>query len=61
DYFIRIRGSYQSVKSKAELLTLLHDHQKELQKYIKKSKLDFRRSRENLLVMTTEYYDQIAK
>jgi hypothetical protein len=61
DYYIRIRGSYQRVKSKTELLTLLHDHQKEIQKYIKKNKQNFRRSRENLLIMTAEYYDQIAK
>lgn len=61
DYYIRIRGSYQRVKSKTELLTLLHDHQKEIQKFIKKNKLNFRKSRENLLIITAEYYDQIAK
>ena len=61
NYYIRSGGSYQHVKSMAELLMLLHDHQKEIQKYIKKTKLNFRKDRENLLIMTAGYYDQIAK
>jgi hypothetical protein len=61
NYYIRISGSYQRVKSKSELLALMHDHQKEIQKYIKKTKLNFRKNGENLLILTAEYYDQIAK
>lgn len=61
NYYIRIAGHYQHVKSKTELLTLLHDHQKEIQRYIKKAKLSFRKDKENLLIQTAEYYDQIAK
>jgi hypothetical protein len=61
DYYIRTGSSYQHVKSKSELLMLLRDHQKEIQKYIKKTRLNFRKNRENLLILTVEYYDQIAK
>ena len=61
NYYIRTGGSYQHVKSKSELLMLMRDHQKEIQKYIKKTKLNFRKNRENLLILTAEYYDQIAK
>lgn len=61
NYYIRIGGTYQRVKSKSELLMLMHDHQKEIQKYIKKTKLNYRKNRENLLILTAEYYDQIAK
>jgi len=61
NYFIRTGGSYHRVKSKSELLTLMHDHQKEIQKYIKKIKLNFRKNRENLLILTAGYYDQITK
>jgi hypothetical protein len=61
NYYIKTGGSYRRVKSKVELLMLLHDHQKEIQKYIKKTKLNFRKNRENLLILTAEYYDQIAK
>jgi hypothetical protein len=61
NYYIRMGGSYQRVKSKSELLALMHDHQKEIQKYIKKVKLNFRNNREDLLIRTAEYYDQIAK
>ncbi|HEY2647946.1 MAG TPA: hypothetical protein VGI38_02095 [Puia sp.] len=61
NYYIRMGGSYQRVRSKSELLALMHDHQKEIQKYIKKVKLNFRNNREDLLIRTAEYYDQIAK
>ena len=60
-YYIRIAGVYQRIKSKKELLALMHDHQKEIQKYIKKTNLNFSKNRENLLILTAEYYDQIAK
>jgi hypothetical protein len=60
-YYIRIAGSYHHVKSQTELLTQIHDHQKEIQKYIKKTKLNFRKNRENLLVLAAVYYDQMAK
>ncbi len=61
NYFIRIGGTYQRVKSKSELLMLMRDHQKEIQKYIKKTKLNFSKNRENLLILAAGYYDQIAK
>jgi len=61
NYYIRTGDSYKHVKSKAELLLLLHDHQKEIQKYIKKTKLNFHTNKEDLLIRTAEYYDQIAK
>ncbi len=32
NFYIRINGSYHRVKSKTELLTLMRDHQKEIQK-----------------------------
>lgn len=60
-YYIKIAGAYEHVKSKTELLALMHDHQKEIQKYIKKSNLSFRKNREDLLILTAKYYDQIAK
>jgi hypothetical protein len=60
-YYIKKAGVYQRVKSKTELLGLMHDHQKEIQKYIKKTNLNFRKDREDLLIRTVEYYDQIAK
>jgi hypothetical protein len=60
-YYIRKGASYQHVKSKSDLLMLMHDHQKEIQKYIKRTKLNFRKNRENLLILAAGYYDQIAK
>jgi hypothetical protein len=61
DFYVRIGGSYQRVKSKTELLELMHNHKKEVQKYINKTGLNFRRNRQNLLILSVVYYDQIAK
>ena len=61
DYYIRIGSSYHRIKSKADLLPLLYDHQKEIQKYIKKTKPDFRRTKESAFILTVEFYDQIKK
>jgi hypothetical protein len=61
NYYIKIGNSYKRVKSNGELLELMHDHQKEIQKFIKKNKLNFRRNKENGLIQVAGYYDQIAK
>jgi hypothetical protein len=60
-YYMKKAGAYHRVNSKTELLGLMHDHQKEIQKYIKKNNLNFRKNREDLLIRTAEYYDQIEK
>jgi len=61
DYYIKTGNTYQRVKSKSELLDILADHQKELQRMIKKNKLNFRKDKENAMVQSAEYYDQIPK
>jgi hypothetical protein len=61
DYFIRSGNTYRRVKSTGELTDILHDHQKEIRRFMKKNKLNFRRDKENTLIQVAGYYDQIAK
>jgi hypothetical protein len=61
NYYIKTGNSYRIVKSNGELLGILHDHQKDIQRFIKKNKLKFRKDKENTLIQVAGYYDQIAK
>jgi hypothetical protein len=61
NYYIKIGNGYKRVKSDGELIDLLTGHRKEIQKFIKKNKLKFRRDKENVLIRVAWYYDQISK
>ena len=59
-YFIKKGNSFIRVKSKNEMFDIFPDHQKEIQLFIKKNKLNFRKDEENTLTQVAAYYDQIA-
>ncbi|HEY4936224.1 MAG TPA: hypothetical protein VII44_06580 [Puia sp.] len=59
-YFIKKGNKYLRVKSKRELLDILNDRQKDIQHFIKKNKLNFRKDKENTLIQVAGYYDQIT-
>jgi hypothetical protein len=61
DYYIKTGNIYKRVKSKTDFIESFPDHQKDIQHFIKKNKLNFHRDKENTLVKTAEYYDQITK
>jgi hypothetical protein len=61
NYYIKIGNVYKRVKSDGELIDLLMGHQKEIQKFIKKNKLKFRKDKDNVLTRVAGYYDQISK
>ena len=61
DYFIKSGNTYKRVKSAGQLTDILHDHQKEIRRFMKKNKLNFRRDRDNTLIQVAGYYDQITK
>lgn len=61
DYYIKSGNTYQRVKSKSELSEILHPYQKEIRRFMKKNKLNFRKDKENTLIQVAGYYDQIAK
>jgi hypothetical protein len=59
-YFIRINGSWIYFKSRKDLLNILSDQRKEIQRFIKKNKLNYKKDRDNTLNQVAGYYDQIA-
>jgi hypothetical protein len=60
DYYIRGRNEFTIVNSKRELLNFMNDHKKEIQRFIRKNKLDFKNDKDNTLSQVAAYYDQIA-
>jgi hypothetical protein len=59
-YFIKRGNVFIRVRSVNELLDVFHDHQKDIQHFIKKNKLKFRKDKENILIKVAGYYDQIG-
>ena len=59
-YFIHKGGSWVYIKSRRDLLNILGDRRKEVQRFIKKNKLNYRKDRDNTLTQVAGYYDQIA-
>jgi hypothetical protein len=60
DYYIRSWNTYVLVKSKHEFLNFVGDHKKEVQRFIRKNKLNYRTDKDNTLKLAAAYYDQIA-
>jgi len=60
-YYVRVGNEYMRVRSVRDLPEIFHAHQQEVQRFIKKSKLNFRRNKENTIVQTAVFNDQMAK
>jgi hypothetical protein len=60
-YYIKMNNSYLSIKSKKGLLNIFKDKKKDIRQYIRKNKLSYRKDRDNTLIKTTAYYDQLIK
>jgi hypothetical protein len=60
-YYIRKGNGFYTVNSKKSLLNILKPKQKEVQQYLKKNKIKFKRDRENAALRAVEYYDQLTK
>lgn len=60
-YYIRKGGVYYSISSKKALLSVFKDRKKELQQYIKSSRLNFKKDRDDMLAKLGAYYDQLTK
>jgi hypothetical protein len=61
DYFIKTGADFSRANTRRELLDVFSDHKKEIQRFIRKSKLKFRQHKEELLMQTAAYYDQLKK
>ncbi|MES2647208.1 MAG: hypothetical protein V4717_10055 [Bacteroidota bacterium] len=60
-YFIKKDNSYFIARSKKELLDICKTKQSELQQFIKKNKLNFKKDMANAIVRVAEYYDQLTR
>ena len=60
-YYLKDASGYHPVKKKGEILDVLHDHKQELQQFIKKNKLNFRKDMSNAIVQLASYYDQLTR
>lgn len=59
DYYIKIGKVFGPVNTKSELLAKMKNHRKEVQRYIRKNKLNFRKDKDNTLTQTAAYFDQL--
>ncbi len=59
-YFIKRGNGYIRVNSSRELLAVFKDHEKDIQRFIRKNKLKFRRDKENTIIRVAGYYDLIT-
>lgn len=60
DYYIKNGNVFGTVNTKSELLTRMKNHRKEVQRYMSKNKLNFRKDKDNTLTLTSAYFDQLA-
>jgi hypothetical protein len=60
-YFIHTGNTWVYIRTKKDLLNILGDKRKEVQQFIKKNKLNYKKDKENTLSEVLGYYDQIAK
>lgn len=60
-YYIQKNETFYRVNNKKELLDVLSDKKSDLNDFIAKNKLDFRKHFENALLETARYYEQITK
>lgn len=59
-YYIKKGDDYITVSNKRSFLRNLNDKRKELQQYIRRNKLNFKKDLENAMTKTLSYYDQLT-
>lgn len=59
EYFIKKNNQYYTVKNKGSLLLIMNNKKKEVEQFIKKNRLNFRKNREEALRKLVAYYDGI--
>ncbi len=60
DYYMWRLNSYIPVNSKRELLNIMYDHKKDIQRFIRKNDLDLKNDKDNALAQVAAYFDKIA-
>lgn len=60
DYYLKKNNTFYSVNSQGALLNALKDRKKELEQYIKKGQIKFRKDPEEAMVKIISYYDHLT-
>ncbi len=60
DFYIKKDGRYYKCGNQTNVLEILKDKRKELQQYIRSSRIKFRKNPEEAMVKIVSYYDQLA-
>jgi len=60
-YYIYAGRRWLYIKSRKDLLQILGDHRKEIQRFMKKNNLNYKKDKDNTIVQVAGYYDQLAK
>jgi predicted RNA binding protein YcfA (HicA-like mRNA interferase family) len=60
-YYFKKDNVYVQISSKKELFDFFGARQKDIQRFIKKSRLNFRKDKENTLIQAAGFFDQISK
>ena len=58
-YYVKKDATYKAVKSYKSLLELFNEKAKDVRRYLKKSKIRYRKDRETAIVKAAAYYDTI--
>lgn len=59
-YYVKSGASWVQINSMEDLLNCFQKHKKEVQHFVKKNKLKFKKNPENTVYQVAGYYDQIA-
>ena len=59
-YYIKKEDKYYNIRNSSELMSLLKDKKKEIQQYLNKNYIRFKRQPEQALAMAMERYDQLT-
>jgi len=59
-YFIYKSGEYHSVSDRGDILNVFKDKKKDIAKYLRQNKINFKKAPEYAMVKMAEYYDQLT-
>lgn len=60
-FYVKKNNNYVPIQTKKSFLELFPDKKKEIQQYIRKNKLRFRKDQENVMFKVVAYYNQLTK
>lgn len=59
-YYLVRDGVFNTVKTKASILQVFHDHKQEVRNFIRKNRIRFKNNRDVAIVQVAEFYDSLA-